>query len=124
MTVKQRDFAKTKETLIQFMNALLDDLGNNTIISEDAKDAEPVTTEPTRPLLNEEAAQYLCTTERNLAVLRKYELIKYAKCGKRFIYQREWLDQFLNEWAGYDLSNEANIKFAIHSKAWKEKHEK
>lgn len=68
------------------------------------------------------AARYLNSTERKLALFRKYGLIRWSKLGKSYCYRKLWLDQFMEEWSGYDLSNEANIQLAVRSKEWKVKH--
>ena len=73
-------------------------------------------------LLQEGAANYLCTTERKIALFRKYKLLKATRLGKSYVYRREWLDDFMEQWAGFDLSNEARIRAAISEKAWREKH--
>lgn len=69
-----------------------------------------------------ESAKYLKTTTVKIALFRKYGLLKWSKLGKNFCYKREWLDQFMNEWSGYDLSNERAIKLAVNSKKWKVSH--
>lgn len=69
-----------------------------------------------------EAAKYLRTTSRNIALWRKSGLLKAVKSGKSYVYKRSWLDQFMEDWSGYDMSNESKIRFAIKSENWKEKH--
>ena len=71
----------------------------------------------------EEAAEYLRTTTRKLALFRKNNLVKYAKYGKNFVYKKSWLNDFSEEWADYDLSNEERIQYSISVKAWRESHE-
>lgn len=70
----------------------------------------------------EEAAEYLHSNERKLALLRKMGLVKYNKLGKAFIYRKDWLDQFMEDWEGYDMSNPEQIRASIQFKAWKKKH--
>lgn len=67
------------------------------------------------------SAVYLNTTTRKIALYRKYRLLKYAKFGKNYVYKKEWLDDFAEEWAGYDLGNEAKVKRAVAEKAWRKK---
>ena len=67
------------------------------------------------------AADYLLTTERKLALYRKYNLIKWAKLGKSFIYRKQWLDSFMESWSSCDLSNEEAVKLAVSSRKWREK---
>ena len=43
-----------------------------------------------------EAAEYLRTTGRNIALWRKSGLLKAVKSGKAYVYKRSWLDQFIN----------------------------
>lgn len=69
-----------------------------------------------------EAAKYLRTTSRNIALWRKSGLLKAVKSGKAYVYKRSWLDQFMEDWSGYDMSNETKIRFAIKSENWKDKH--
>ena len=71
----------------------------------------------------DEASQYLKTTKPKIAMYRKYGLLKYAKFGKNFVYKKSWLDDFAEEWSGYDLSNEAKIRLAINAKKWRSKYE-
>ena len=73
-------------------------------------------------MFQKESAEYLQTTERKIALFRKHGLLKYGKLGKNYVYRKEWLNQFMEEWCGYDLSNEENIKLAMHSKQWRNKH--
>ena len=70
----------------------------------------------------EGASAYLQTTTRKIALYRKYKLLKYGKLGKNYVYKKSWLDDFMEEWAGYDLSNETAVRLAINGKRWKEKH--
>ena len=69
-----------------------------------------------------EASEYLLTTERKLSMYRQHGLLKWAKLGRNYIYKREWLDTFMSEWSGYDLSSEEAVRLAINSRKWKEKH--
>jgi len=69
-----------------------------------------------------DASKYLLTTERKLALYRRYGLLKYSKLGKNFVYRRQWLDEFMENWKGYDLSNEGKVRLAINGKRWKEEH--
>lgn len=72
----------------------------------------------------EQASQYLKTTERKISLYRRYGLLKYAKLGKNYVYRQDWLDEFMEVWQGYDLSNEKQIKFSINAKEWRKKHER
>ena len=74
-------------------------------------------------LFAEEASQYLKTTERKISLYRRRGLLRFGKLGKNYVYRREWLDQFMEEWEGFDLSNEKQIALAIKSKEWRRKHE-
>ena len=69
-----------------------------------------------------EASKYLLTTERKLSLYRRYGLLKYSKLGKHYVYRRQWLDEFMENWSGYDLSNEDKVKLAINGKKWREAH--
>lgn len=71
---------------------------------------------------DEESARYLKTTTRKISLYRRYKLLKYAKFGKAYVYRKEWLDQFAEEWAGYDLSNESKVRLAIQEKEWRAAH--
>ena len=73
-------------------------------------------------LFGDEAAKYLRCGKRKVALFRKYGLLKSCKYGKNYVYKVSWLDEFSEEWAGTDLSNEAKIRLAINSRAWREKH--
>lgn len=70
-----------------------------------------------------DASQYLRCTERKIALYRKYGLLKSGKLGKNYVYKKSWLDSFMEEWSGFDLSNEEKIKLAIHSKEWHKNHD-
>ena len=67
-------------------------------------------------MLLDDAAAYLRTTTKKIAMYRKHGLLKAGKLGKSYIYRREWLNDFMDEWAGYDLSNESKIINAIAEK--------
>lgn len=73
-------------------------------------------------LLLEDAAAYLNTTSRKIALFRKYGLLRACKFGKNYCYKRSWLDDFADAWANFDLSNESKIQLAISEKQWREKH--
>ena len=66
-----------------------------------------------------EAAEYLQTTGRKIGLYRKYKLIKYAKLGKKYLYKKAWLDEFMEDWSGYDLSNLDKIYTALALKEWR-----
>lgn len=70
----------------------------------------------------EESAYYLNCSDRLIPLFRKYKLLKSIKFGRHFVYKRSWLDQFAEEWAGYDLSSEHAILSAINEKEWRKKH--
>lgn len=72
----------------------------------------------------DQAAKYLNCTERKISMYRRHGLLKWARFGKHYVYRREWLDAFAEYWAGYDLSNENAVAFAIKSKKWELKHGK
>ena len=67
------------------------------------------------------AAEYICTTERTIGLFRRYKLLKAGKLGKNYVYRKEWLDEFMETWAGYDLSNETAVKLAVKEKEGKQK---
>lgn len=69
-----------------------------------------------------EASEYLRTTERKLSLYRRHGLLKYSKLGKNYVYRRQWLDEFMETWQGYDLSNEDKVMLAINGKKWREVH--
>ena len=70
-----------------------------------------------------ESARYLNTTTRKISLYRRYNLLKFAKFGKNYVYRKEWLDEFAETWAGYDLSNESKVKLAIREKEWRTAHD-
>lgn len=70
----------------------------------------------------EEAAAYLKTTPRKISLYRRNCLLKAGKLGKNYVYRKEWLDDFMEVWAGYDLSNETAVKLAIREKEWRMSH--
>ena len=70
----------------------------------------------------EGAAVYLNSTTRKVALFRQHKLLKFAKLGKTYVYKLSWLDDFMETWAGYDLSNESKIINAIAERDWRQKH--
>lgn len=72
----------------------------------------------------DQASVYLKTTERKISLYRRQGLLRFSKLGKNYIYRKEWLDDFMEAWAGYDLSNEKQIALAIKSKEWRQKNER
>ena len=73
-------------------------------------------------LEGDEAARYLRISPRKLPTLRKYRMLKFCKFGRSFVYKKSWLDQFAEDYAGFDLSNEDTIATAAAVKAWEAKH--
>lgn len=69
-----------------------------------------------------DAARYLQTTERKISLYRRKGLLKYGKLGKNYVFKKSWLDEFMEQWSGYDLSNESKIKYAINAQKWKDSH--
>ena len=70
----------------------------------------------------DDAAKYLLTTERKISLYRRNGLLKYGKLGKNYVFKKSWLDEFMEQWSGYDLSNESKIKYAINVRKWKNSH--
>ena len=64
-------------------------------------------------MLAEEAAEYLRTTTRKLALFRKNHLVKYSKFGKKFVYKKSWLDSFLKN--GLDMISAMKIEYFVLS---------
>lgn len=57
----------------------------------------------------EMAAKLLNTTVNNMHRLRQTGCIRAVKLGKNFLYSMDEIKRFLNDYAGMDLSNEANM---------------
>ncbi len=110
------------KTISQFQD--LDFLNNNKpIISNDEKTSSNNDQKLRLDYLYaKDASEYLHTTTRKIALYRKYRLLKYSKLGKNYVYRKVWLDDFMETWAGYDLSNEDNVRLAIRAKEWKTNH--
>lgn len=72
---------------------------------------------------SEKASQYLCIPIRKLNLYRSEGLIKAVRCGKGYLYRQSWLDQFMEDFAGYDVSNREKIRQAINEKKWRAAHE-
>lgn len=70
----------------------------------------------------EEAADYLHTTARKIGLYRRRHLLRFGRLGKQFIYKKQWLDDFMEEWSGYDLSNAEKVTLAIAIKHWREEY--
>lgn len=71
-----------------------------------------------------ETADYGCLNQRMLPIYRKYGMLKFAKLGRSFIYKKSWIDEFMETWAGVDLSNEEKIREAVAFRQWELKHGK
>lgn len=69
-----------------------------------------------------DAADYLRTTTRKISLYRRNGLLKFGKLGKNYVYKVSWLDEFMEAWSGYDLSNESAVKLAIKEKQWRQTH--
>ena len=72
---------------------------------------------------SKDASQYLRIPIRKLNLYRSEGLIKSIRCGKGYCYRREWLDQFMENFAGYDISNRTKIRAAINEQKWRKSHE-
>ena len=70
----------------------------------------------------EQAAEYLKTTEKKIALFRKHGILKAGRLGKCFVYRKDWLNEFMDAWADYDLSNESKIIESIALKEWRRQH--
>ena len=70
----------------------------------------------------DEAGRYLKIDGRKIDSFRRAGLLRFGRLGRNFIYRKAWLDDFMEEWAGYDLSSEKNIRLAIRSKDWRKTH--
>lgn len=70
----------------------------------------------------DDASKYLMTTTRKIALYRQTGLLKFAKLGKNYVYKKTWLDEFMETWSGYDLSNADRIRSAINERNWRAKH--
>ena len=57
-------------------------------------------------LTEREAAVYLRANQRSLAKWRNAGLIKAIKVSRSWIYRKEDLERFFNEYAGKDLSSD------------------
>lgn len=73
-------------------------------------------------ILSPAAAEYLQVPARKLALFRKYGLVKTVRFGKWYAFRIEWLDEFIETWAGYDLGSEEKIRLAINARKWKATH--
>ncbi len=71
---------------------------------------------------SDEIAAYLRMSPRKLPIFRKYRMLKYVKLGRSFVYRKEWADEFMEKYAGFDLSNEAAIEQAAAIRAWEAEH--
>ena len=69
----------------------------------------------------DEASKYLRITERKLSLYRRYGMLKYSRLGKNYVYRKQWLDDFMEEWSCTDLSNEEKIRLAINGRKWMDK---
>lgn len=74
-------------------------------------------------MIQEEAAKYLNVTPRSIAAMRKGGILRFLKAGKRFVYKKAWLDECVEKYAGYDISNPDSIALAVNSIKWREEHE-
>lgn len=61
-----------------------------------------------------ELADQLKTHEARVGMWRQCGAIKGIKKGKEYIFSRSEVERFLEDYAGYDLSNEFKVKFAVH----------
>lgn len=71
----------------------------------------------------EEASKYLHVTIRKISLYRRYGMLKSVKVGRNYVYRLQWLDDFMESWAGYDLSNAEKIKSAIRERGWRKSHD-
>jgi hypothetical protein len=71
---------------------------------------------------SEKASHYLSIPIRKLNLYRSEGLIKAVRCGKGYLYRQSWLDDFMEEYAGYDISNRDKIRAAVNEKRWRMSH--
>lgn len=62
----------------------------------------------------EELCEIFHTTERNINSLRTTGLLPAVRIGKGYIYSKKAVEIFLDKFAGYELTNEQNMKEAFH----------
>ena len=68
-----------------------------------------------------QASRYSGIPERKIGLYQRYGLIKAVRTGKGFTYRKVWIDQFLEEWADYDMSSVENVVASIALKRAREK---
>ena len=73
-------------------------------------------------LTRDEAGDYLQVDGRKIDMFRKNGLLRFGRLGRNYIYKKTWLDDFMEEWSGYDLSSEDNIRLSIKSRNWRDTH--
>ena len=61
----------------------------------------------------DEVAYHLSTHEHRVNLLRECGAIVGIKNGKGYIYSRKEIERFLEDYQGYDLQTETNIKLAV-----------
>lgn len=61
----------------------------------------------------EEVAYHLSTNPHRIHLLRECGALVGIKNGNKFIFSRKELDRFLEDFQGYDLSTETNVKLAV-----------
>jgi len=61
----------------------------------------------------DEVAYHLSTHEHRVNLLRECGAIVGIKNGKGFIYSRKEIERFLEDYQGYNLQTETDIKLAV-----------
>lgn len=61
--------------------------------------------EKLKMLTQEEVANLLCTTVKNVAVLRELEILPATKTGKNFMFTQDTIAEFQIKYKGKDVSN-------------------
>lgn len=67
-------------------------------------------------LNSKEVAERLHCPVRKVNLLRKYGIIKSVRFGKGYSFREEWISEMLENWSGYDLSNENAIIASVQRK--------
>lgn len=64
-------------------------------------------------LTTEQVATMLHATKRNVGLWRRKNMIKSIRCSNGYLFKSEWVNEFVDRFAGMSITNEEKCDLAI-----------
>lgn len=64
-------------------------------------------------LTTAEVAEMLHATKRNVGLWRRKNMIRSIRCSNGYLFKPEWVDEFVDRFAGMSVTNEEKCDLAL-----------